>query len=187
VHAHRARLPQPEELLTSDQGPTPRAPREGFQESAWFRINIGRNQNADPRWLLPLLCRRGHVGRGEIGAIRVAAQETLFDVPQAVAGRFLAAVRRTEQQEDDGVIILPVEGSPREEAKRARRDNARPTAHKPRPFRKGGRDCAPGGRPDGQGAPREARPHAGKPGKKGGWSKGPGNKGAGHKGADRQK
>jgi ATP-dependent RNA helicase DeaD len=34
-------------------------------------MNIGRRQNADPRWILPLLCRRGHITRNDIGAIRI--------------------------------------------------------------------------------------------------------------------
>ncbi len=123
IQAHRARLPEPEDLLASD-APAPRGPREGFEGSAWFRLNVGRNQNADPRWILPLLCRRGHVSRTEIGAIRMAANETIFEVPGAIAARFLAAVERTAGQDDD-VEIVAVEGKPRDEARENRRD-ARP-------------------------------------------------------------
>jgi ATP-dependent RNA helicase DeaD len=148
VHAHRARLPEPEELLASEPSAEPRGPRPGFEGSVWFRMNIGRHQNADPRWVLPLLCRRGHVGRGEIGAIRIAASETLFEVPAALAARFLEAVRRTAN-EDDGVDIMPVEGKPREEQRHNRRDNAGPGAgpHAPKPYR-------PNDRKGGKPAPR---------------------------------
>ena len=59
VHAHRARLPEPEELLGEDTARAPRRERPGFEESTWFRLDVGRRQNADPRWILPLLCRRG--------------------------------------------------------------------------------------------------------------------------------
>ncbi len=115
VQAHRARLPQPEDLLASD-APPPQGPRPGFEGSAWFRLNIGRRHNADPRWVLPLLCRRGHVSRSEIGAIRITANECLFEVAAPVAARFLDAVRRTAE-EDDGVEIVAVEGKPREAAR----------------------------------------------------------------------
>ncbi len=118
VQAHRARLPQPEELLAGD-APPPGRPREGFEGSAWFRLNIGRRQNADPRWILPLLCRRGHVGRSDIGAIRITANETLFEVPGPIAARFLAAVQRTAGDDND-VEIVPVDGKPREEARERR-------------------------------------------------------------------
>jgi len=174
VHAYRARLPEPEDLLGSDAPQEQRGPRPGFENSVWFRINVGRSQNADPRWVLPLLCRRGHVSRTEIGAIRIAQDECMFEVPGALAERFLDAVRRTAT-EDDEVDIQPVDGKPRDEARRHRRDNARPTLA-PKPYR------APIARADH--ARPGGKPHAGKPGgkppfkgpaaKKGAWHKKPG-------------
>src|SRR3546814_14043594 len=72
----------------SPHEPRERGPRlEAFDDSAWFRLNIGRRQNADPRWILPLLCRRGHVTKHEIGAIRIGPSETLFNIPLAIADR----------------------------------------------------------------------------------------------------
>jgi ATP-dependent RNA helicase DeaD len=143
VRFQRAAMPEPEELLAAEAVPASRGPRPGFEGSAWFRLNIGRRQNADPRWVLPLLCRRGHVGRGEIGAIRIAANETLFEVPLALAARFLSAVRRTGSDEDDGVTIEPVEGQPREAARHNRRERRDGEERQPRPHRKG----RPNGRP----------------------------------------
>ena len=151
VQAHRARMPEPEELLTSEPSQqAPRAPREGFAESAWFRLNVGRSQNADPRWILPLLCRRGHLSRGDIGAIRITNRETLFEVQGAVAARFIEAVRRTAAEEDDGVEIVPSDGPPRDEAKRNRHDHAPRAPHRGKPPR------APGG--DGGDRPARAKP-----------------------------
>lgn len=167
AHAYRARLPEPEELLGSDAPSGPRAPRPGFEESAWFRLNVGRNQNADPRWLLPLLCRQGHISRNEIGAIRIAAHETMFEVAGSAASKFLDAVRRNASPEDE-VEIQPVDGKPREAARQNRRGND----HRGPEQREGRRPSfgrGPGGRPDQRG-PRP--PHPGK--KKGGFRKGPG-------------
>jgi ATP-dependent RNA helicase DeaD len=143
VRVHRARLPSPEELLDRSAEPAPArqdGPRPGFEDTMWFRMNIGRNQNADPRWILPLLCRRGHITRGEIGAIRITAQETMFEVPRGVAGRFAAAVKRTAGGEDDegGIMIEAVAGAPRAAARQNRREGPRPDApkrHQPKPFR----------------------------------------------------
>jgi ATP-dependent RNA helicase DeaD len=161
VQAHRARLPEPEELAADAPSAPPRERREGFEGSAWFRMNVGRNQNADPRWLLPLLCRRGHVSRQEIGAIRIAANETLFEVPQAVASRFLSALKRTAGEEDDGVEIIPVEGTPRETARRNRREGGSEGGYSPRPHR-------PTGGRGGYGKPGGGRGQGGK----GDWRKG---------------
>ena len=138
IQAHRARMPQPEELLASDM-PPPKGPREGFEGSAWFRLNVGRRQNADARWILPLLCRRGHVSRTDIGAIRLAANETFFEIAGPMAARFMDAVGRTAEEGDD-VEIVAIEGPPREEQRQARRDAPRSYAPnsgppKPKPYR----------------------------------------------------
>jgi ATP-dependent RNA helicase DeaD len=134
VRAHRSRLPAPEEMVDgAQQAQRPDGPRPGFEDTVWFRMDIGRKHNADPRWLLPLLCRRGHITKNEVGAIRIAAGETLFEIPRAAAGRFAAAVRRTQRDEPDGeggVRFEPVQGTPRQEARENRR--AGPGTAKPR-------------------------------------------------------
>ncbi len=81
-------------------------PRAGFDGSTWFRINAGRRHNADPRWLLPVICRYGHVGRNDIGAIRIAASDSYFEVTGAPRRGFQAALRRAViAPEDQGLII----------------------------------------------------------------------------------
>jgi ATP-dependent RNA helicase DeaD len=115
VRAHRAKLPAAEELLEGGAArPAERsdAPRAGFEDIVWFRVNIGRRHNADPRWLLPLLCRRGHVTKQEVGAIRIMPDETRFQIPRAAAGRFIASVKRTAGPDDDGVMIEASDGPP---------------------------------------------------------------------------
>jgi ATP-dependent RNA helicase DeaD len=70
-------------------------------------MDVGRRGNADARWLLPLLCRRGHITKNEVGAIRIGDQETAFEVRAQVAERFAEALRRTAGGEDD-VRIEPL-------------------------------------------------------------------------------
>jgi len=110
VRALRADLPAPEDILAlggrEESGES--GPRPGFEGSTWFVINAGRRHNADPRWLLPLICRYGHVGRNDIGAIRVAANESYFEVTQRAAPGFIKALRRaTIAPEDEGLVIEP--------------------------------------------------------------------------------
>ena len=130
VRAHRATLPAPEEMVDSVQeAPRSTGPRPGFEDTIWFRMDIGRRHNADPRWLLPLLCRRGHITKNEVGAIRIAAGETLFEIPRAAAARFAAAVKRTAAdapEGEGGVRFEPVQGTPRIEAKQNRRREGPP-------------------------------------------------------------
>jgi ATP-dependent RNA helicase DeaD len=137
VRAHRARMPAAEELLDAQQVAAPQGPRPGFEDTVWFHMDIGRRHNADPRWLLPLLCRRGHITKNEIGAIRIGANETAFEIPRAVAGKFAAALKRTQSNADDegGVRIEPLPGGPREQGRQDRRSGPPPTRHKVKPYR----------------------------------------------------
>lgn len=145
VRAHRAAMPAPEEMIEN----TPEARREaqrerhrpGFEDVVWFRMDIGRRQNADPRWILPLLCRRGHITKNEVGAIRIGANETHFQVPRAVAAKFEAALARTGASDGDeaDVRIEPSEAAPRQQARENRRagpprPNGGPPKYKARPH-----------------------------------------------------
>ncbi len=96
IRLHRAGLPAPQDIAVAE--PTPRI-RPPAGEMTWFRINVGRRGNADPKWLLPLLCRLGDVTRAEIGAIRIFADDTRFEVALAAAAHFGAAIRRIDDPE----------------------------------------------------------------------------------------
>jgi ATP-dependent RNA helicase DeaD len=75
----------------------PRLSRSDFaREGTLFRINIGARDKADPRWLLPLICRRGNVTRREVGAIRVGPQETTFEISGDAAGEFAQAASQLD-------------------------------------------------------------------------------------------
>ncbi len=104
VRMYRARLPAPEEI--GELAPMPRArretPAEGAREGSprpekaniasgpmvWFSLNIGRAQKADPKWLLPLICRMGGVEKRDVGAIRIQDRETRFEITQAMSEDF---------------------------------------------------------------------------------------------------
>lgn len=154
VRSYRSAMPQPEDLidLSTEEG-RKATRRTGFDDVAWFRMDIGRRQNADPRWLLPLLCRRGHITRNEIGAIRIGPAETYFQVPKAMEERFRAALQRTAREgaeDETGIRIEPSE-PPREMARTNRRQGNGPNRPRegfpprgngprsdgPRPHRKG--------------------------------------------------
>lgn len=129
VRSYRSAMPQPEDLidLSTEEG-RKATHRTGFDDVSWFRMDIGRRQNADPRWLLPLLCRRGHITRNEIGAIRIGPSETYFQVPKAMEDRFRAALQRTAREgaeDETGIRIEPSE-PPREMARTNRRQGNGP-------------------------------------------------------------
>jgi ATP-dependent RNA helicase DeaD len=59
----------------------------------WFRMPIGRQNNADPKWLIPLICRLGHVTKKDIGQIRIFDRETKFEIIAETEARFRQAVK----------------------------------------------------------------------------------------------
>ncbi|MFO6448749.1 DEAD/DEAH box helicase [Erythrobacter sp. NE805] len=133
VHAHRARLPEPEEIVAHSREAQKERHRPGFEDTVWFRMDIGRREGADPRWILPLICRRGHVTRGEIGAIRIGQAETWFQIPRALADKYAATAARTGQSEDDEepLRIERSEAGPREAARSNRQLRPSRSADKP--------------------------------------------------------
>ncbi len=123
ARAYRARLPAPEEVQDPGFGREPRPPRQGkdrgrdggkdarprsLERAVWFKLDIGTKKNADPKWLLPMLCRRGKITKQDIGAIRISERETTFEVSEQAARQFLANVRKPDA---DPIRITPVEGS----------------------------------------------------------------------------
>jgi len=155
VRAHRAALPEPEEMIEDTPEARRAAKQErhrpGFDDVVWFRMDVGRRQSADPRWILPLLCRRGHVSRNEIGAIRIGPSETHFQIPRAIAAKFNASLARTVGKDDDGrdVRIEPSDAPPHPAARGDRHGGGRPH---PRAGGAGGKH-----RPRKSNAPREPR------------------------------
>ncbi len=79
----------PEEL--GDAGAPP-APRGKFGPGVWFSINVGRKDNAEARWLLPMLCRSGNLNKDDIGAIRIQPAETFVEILKTSVDGFLKTI-----------------------------------------------------------------------------------------------
>jgi ATP-dependent RNA helicase DeaD len=83
------------------------SPRHGMAEaSVWFRAAIGKRKNAEARWLLPMICRRGGIDKGDIGAIRILDTTTEFEISERVAESFAVKVRRPDKE--DNIRIEPL-------------------------------------------------------------------------------
>ncbi|MGP8026995.1 MAG: DEAD/DEAH box helicase [Acidocella sp.] len=77
----------------------------GSGNGVWFSLPTGRQNNADPKWLIPLLCRRGGITKAEIGAIRIFDRETKFEILATAAESFFAAASQAAASD------LPIEPS----------------------------------------------------------------------------
>ncbi|MCB1520789.1 MAG: DEAD/DEAH box helicase, partial [Hyphomicrobiaceae bacterium] len=100
-------------------GPRHPAPRSGMRPGhhrdagramVWFRINIGRERNADPRWLLPLICRAGGVTKSEIGAIRIEDTDSRFEIAAEFADQFDHTFR-TNKKKEGHIVRLDAGGA----------------------------------------------------------------------------
>jgi len=141
---YRARLPSPEDILDPGQGagrsredrgrgkdgraprgddrvaeprskPGKSSPRHGMAEgSVWFRAAIGRKKNAEARWLLPMICRRGGIDKHDIGAIRIMDTTTEFEISERVAESFAVKIGRPDKE--DNIRIEALADGPQRQA-----------------------------------------------------------------------
>ena len=82
--------------------------------SVWFRANIGRRKNAEARWLLPMICRRGGIDKGDIGAIKIMDTTTEFEISERVAESFAAKIKRPDKE--DNIRLEPMADTPQRPA-----------------------------------------------------------------------
>ena len=105
VRVRREARPVPEELTPTSHARPPRAsPRGAPVRSSdhgytWFTINVGRTKNADPKWLIPLLCRRGNITKRAIGKIQIHARDTRVEIANDAVEAFSEALRRPDDKD----------------------------------------------------------------------------------------
>ncbi|KRB20755.1 MULTISPECIES: DEAD/DEAH box helicase [Mesorhizobium] len=156
-----------EKFTPRDEAPSR---RDDFGASVWFSLSVGRRQNAEPRWLIPMLCRAGSISKREIGAIKMQPEETFVQIAADWADRFLAAIG-PDRKLQGNIVVKRLEGTP---------DLSRAGYQPPSPDKKPHRGKAPfdPNAPKGKFAKRapaaadqrpaaahEAKPWARKPGK----------------------
>jgi ATP-dependent RNA helicase DeaD len=96
----------------SSVGSESRKKKPGFRHSmaegsVWFRASIGRRKNAEARWLLPMICRRGGIDKHDIGAIRIYESITEFEISAQAAEQFAIQIKRPDKEEHIGIEALP--------------------------------------------------------------------------------
>ena len=88
LRLHREHRSAPEILgAVPEPGKRPTADRSDFGPSTWFSLSLGRKHRAEPRWLLPMLCRNAGLDKSAIGAIRVQYQETFVEISSAAVDK----------------------------------------------------------------------------------------------------
>ncbi|MCT8159942.1 DEAD/DEAH box helicase [Pseudoruegeria sp. SHC-113] len=112
LRLYREKNSAPEILGTPpERGKKAKPDHADFGPSTWFSLSLGRKDRAEPRWLLPMLCRNAGLAKGAIGAIRVQYQETFVEIATAAVPAMkqeLGAGLAVEQ----GAALTELEGVP---------------------------------------------------------------------------
>lgn len=120
MRLHRAGRSSPEEL--NDAGPVsapggtyaeraPRGQHVPIKDAVWFSLSLGRKQSAEPRWLLPMICRAGDITKTDIGSIKIHDLETHVEISGAAANKFEAAIGPSGKIEKN-VTVTRLDGVP---------------------------------------------------------------------------
>jgi ATP-dependent RNA helicase DeaD len=164
IRLYRQRLPEPEEVFDDVRDRGPAEPREARQPqgrrydpmggedtagASWYRMRVGRANNADPKWLIPLICRLGHVTKKDIGQIRIFDRETKFEIMGEAEARFREALKNATE----GDVRIEPAGAPEAKARSGPPRSGPPRSSAPRSGPpKGGEGR--GGKPPFKGPPR---------------------------------
>lgn len=105
---YRAQHSAPEEIVEFDEKPKP---RPEFGPSVWFSVPGGRNANAEPRRLLPVLCEAGDLSRNAIGAIRIQQDLSYVQISESNVEGFLEALG-PKMELEPGVVMTRLEEAP---------------------------------------------------------------------------
>jgi len=117
VKLRQSRLPAPEEVSALDETSLrgrdagSRGGRSAeitgkFEDGIWFSLSLGHRQRAEPRWILPMICRAGHVTKKEVGAIKIFQNELYFEIAGSHGQRFNDVIKRDGTGEDNVTITL---------------------------------------------------------------------------------
>ncbi|MDW4497975.1 DEAD/DEAH box helicase [Sulfitobacter sp. D35] len=110
IALYRGRHSAPEDLAAPDAPPEGKE-RKPFGPSVWFSLSVGRDDRAEPRWLLPLLCRAGNLDKAAIGAIRVQHSESYVELMEGSVDGFMKAIGEQAELED-GVRVRRLDAAP---------------------------------------------------------------------------
>ncbi|MEP5759184.1 MAG: DEAD/DEAH box helicase [Litoreibacter sp.] len=112
MRLYRDRSSAPEDLAAAPSGKnSAKSPKAAFGPSEWFSVNVGRDQRAEPRWLLPMICKAGGITKDDIGAIRIQPNETFVELKKDSVDGFLKVIG-PDMALEEGAKLTKVDGTP---------------------------------------------------------------------------
>ena len=121
VRLYRKGQAAPEDLAPAppwNEGPErgERRPARGeansnFVSGAWISLSVGRAHRAEPRWLIPMLCKAGGLNKRELGTIRIQQNETFVEISATSIDGFFERIGRAGNIEK-GISARRVDAPP---------------------------------------------------------------------------
>ena len=75
-------LSAPEDLRNPSERDGNNSRSNGFQNSVWFELSVGRDETAEPRWLVAMLCKAGNLSKRDIGSIKIQPKVTFVEISE---------------------------------------------------------------------------------------------------------
>ena len=119
-------LSAPEDLRTPSDRDEGRSKGNGFQKSIWFELSVGRDDTAEPRWLVAMLCKAGNLSKRDIGSIKILPKVTNIEISEETSATLKQLASNKKPIERHIMIKLlekPPEGA---SSDRGRPDRGRP-------------------------------------------------------------
>ena len=140
-------LSAPEDLRNPSDRDEGRGRDNGFKNSIWFELSVGRDDTAEPRWLVAMLCKAGNLSKRDIGSIKIQPKVTNIEISEETAATLKELASNKKPIERHIMIRLldkPPEGagsdrgrSNRNTPNRGRSDFKRSGEGRSRDFKKG--------------------------------------------------
>jgi ATP-dependent RNA helicase DeaD len=124
-------LSAPEDLRNPSDRDEGRSKGNGFQKSVWFELSVGRDDTAEPRWLVAMLCKAGNLSKRDIGSIKIQPKVTNIEISEETSSALKQLASNRKPIERHIMIRLldkPPEGA---NSDRGRPDRNRSSRGKP--------------------------------------------------------
>jgi ATP-dependent RNA helicase DeaD len=159
VRLYRKGQAAPEDLAPSSffreepvRGKAERSPREtnqrarneneNFVGGAWVALNVGRSKQAEPKWLIPMLCKAGGLTKRQLGSIRILDNETHVEIDAMSMEGFMAHVGEGGVLEKN-IRVKRLDHAPNHEPRPRREQSERPQRRDDRPAQREARHERP--------------------------------------------
>ena len=101
----------PDEIQGVDEIPAKNMKRDDFKNGVWFKLSVGSDQKAEPRWLLPTIIGVSKINKKDIGSIKIQKEETFVEINPKALDKFMKSLGKNNTLEP-GLIATLLDHAP---------------------------------------------------------------------------